>query len=233
MNNRTWHIIIAGGVLLVMLAMIFVFVSSANRRFQAAAESKTGVEAATASASDEKYCSPALKTILRRVLTSCGLVKEGAKTTSRGCQPMEAKNVAAMSAGDFNALFLPMAQRAGIVQFKTESAELDAEGQALLDKVFADQRGASYFLVVSRASPEGALEYNRALSEKRANSVLDYLKTKYNDPDLEREVGLLWLGAEFAQLDKTFCSWNRSHTEECNTRALNRSAFITWIDCHL
>jgi outer membrane protein OmpA-like peptidoglycan-associated protein len=158
---------------------------------------------------------------------------EGGGSTSRGCQPLEAKKVAAMSAGDFNALFLPMAQRAGIVQFEKDKAELDAEGQALLDKVFADQRGASYFLVVSRASPEGSVEHNRVLSEKRAGAALDHLKAKYNDPDLEREVGLLWLGEEFAQLDKTFCAWNRSHPEECDAKTLNRSAFIAWIDCHL
>lgn len=235
MNRASLNVIIAGAVLLVVSGMTAVFVHSADRRFQASAESKEEREtAALASASDEKYCSPALKTILRRVLTSCGLVKAGGTgAASRGCQPMEAKNVAAMSAGDFNALFLPMAQRAGIVQFEKDNADLDAGAQGLLDKVFTDQRGASYFLVVSRASPEGSVEHNRALSEKRANSVLDHLKNKFKDPDLEREVGLLWLGEEFAQLDKTFCTWNRSHPEQCDARTLNRSAFIAWIDCHL
>ena len=77
------------------------------------------------------------------------------------------------------------------------------------------------------------MEHNRALSEKRADAILEHLKAKYNDPDLDREVGLLWLGVEFAQLDKTFCGWNKSRTEECDTRSLNRSSFVAWIDCHL
>ena len=63
--------------------------------------------------------------------------------------------------------------------------------------------------------------------------MLEYLRTKYNDPDLEKEVGLLWLGEEFAQLDKTFCSWSRSRGDACDAKSLNRSAFLTWIDCHL
>jgi outer membrane protein OmpA-like peptidoglycan-associated protein len=237
MNKLSLNATIAGALLLLISAMTIFFVSSADRRFQAAAEGREVKEsAAVASASDEQYCSPALKTILRRVLTSCGLVKSGGAgsvSSSRGCQPLEAKNVAAMSAGDFNALFLPMAQRAGIVQFEKDNADLDAAGEGLLDKVFADQRGASYFLVVSRASPEGSVQHNRALSEKRADSVLQHLKSKFKDPDLEREVGLLWLGEEFAQLDKAFCSWNRSHPELCDSKTLNRSAFIAWIDCHL
>jgi outer membrane protein OmpA-like peptidoglycan-associated protein len=236
MNRVVMNLGIAAAVLVAVSAMTGTWVKSAGARYEAAVAAKAGKEAAAvASASDEKYCSPALKTILRRVLTSCGLVKqgEGAKASSRGCQPIEAKSVAAMSAGDFNALFLPMAQRAAIIQFDKDKAELDAAAQALLDRTFADQRGASYFLVVSRASPEGSVAHNRELSEKRANAVLDHLRAKFSDPDLEKEVGLLWLGEEFAQLDKTFCTWARSREGECDARALNRSAFIAWIDCHL
>ncbi len=164
-----------------------------------------------ASASDEGYCTGALKQILRRVLTSCGLIKGGSQ---RGCQPLQARSVAAMSGDDFNALFVPLADRAAIIQFDQDSAELDSGAIALLDKTFAAQRGASYFLVVSRASTEGALSYNRELSRKRAEAVLDHIRTKFSDPDLDQEVGLLWLGAEYAQLDKEFCQWQRSRPDE-------------------
>lgn len=69
---------------------------------------------------------------------------------------------------------------------------------------------------------------------QRANAVLGHLKSTYNDPDLEQEVGLLWLGEEFAQLDEEFCKWNRSRSDGgCNTEELNRSAFVAWIDCRL
>ena len=64
--------------------------------------------------------------------------------------------------------------------------------------------------------------------------VKSYLREKYKDPDLDHEVGLLWLGEEFAQLDKRFCEWQRSGTDSaCTSENLNRSAFISWIDCQL
>src|SRR4030042_1705020 len=115
-----------------------------------------------------------------------------------------------MSGDDVSALFLPLAERAAIIQFDQDSADLDPAAIALLDTAFADQRGASYFLVVSRASPEGPLGYNRELSRQRAEAVLDHVKFKFADPDLEQEVGLLWLGAEFAQLARDFCQWKLS-----------------------
>ena len=62
--------------------------------------------------------------------------------------------------------------------------------------------------------------------------MLDHIKSKFNDPELEQEVGLLWLGEEFAQLDREFCQWKRSRAE-CTAADLNRSAFIAWIDCRL
>lgn len=186
---------------------------------------------AIASASDEGYCSADLKKVLKRVLQSCGLLSSG---EVRGCQPLEAKSVATLAGGDFNALFLPLADRAGIIQFDQNSNELDAADAELLDRTFADQRGASYFFVVARSSPEGSELVNRALSQKRGEAVLNHLKEKFNDPDLEKEVGLLWLGEEFAQLDQEFCKWQRSGpAETCQPQDLNRSAFIAWIDCRL
>jgi outer membrane protein OmpA-like peptidoglycan-associated protein len=188
-------------------------------------------EVATASASDMGYCTGELKVILKRVLTSCGL---SAGAGSRGCQPLQARQVAAMSGGDFNALFAPLAERAAIIEFDKDSAELDVMGADLLEKAFADRRGASYFFVVSRASPEGSAEHNRDLSRRRGTAVLEHIKGKFQDPDIEQEVGLLWLGEEFAQLDQQFCQWKRSRAGgECTTADLNRSSFIAWIDCRL
>jgi outer membrane protein OmpA-like peptidoglycan-associated protein len=185
---------------------------------------------AVAAEADEQYCTPQLRTILRRVLTSCGLIGGG----GRGCQPVEARSVATMSGDDFNALFLPMRERGGIVQFGRDSAELEAPDLALVDRVFADRRGASYFFVVSRASPEGNVEHNRELSRGRAEAVMAHLRDRFHDPELDRQVGLLWLGEEFAQLDPSFCAWSRSDGEgACDPNTLNRSAFIAWIDCRL
>jgi hypothetical protein len=64
--------------------------------------------------------------------------------------------------------------------------------------------------------------------------VLDQLKTTFQDPDLEKQVGLLWLGEEYAQLGQDFCQWQRSgEAAACEPEDLNRSAFVAWIDCRL
>lgn len=220
--------------LVLVSGMVSLWVGSASARMEEAIiakESGKAPEVAVAAASDNDYCTSELKPILKRVLTSCGLLSGGA---ARGCQPMTAKSVAAMSGDDFNALFQPLADRAAILQFEKDESVLDGTSQTLLDKTFSDQRGASYFFVVSRASPEGSIAHNQELSMKRANAVLEHLKTTYNDPDLEQEVGLLWLGEEFAQLNDEFCKWNRSRADgPCTAEELNRSAFIAWIDCRL
>jgi outer membrane protein OmpA-like peptidoglycan-associated protein len=124
--------------------------------------------------------------------------------------------------------------RGGIVQFDKASADLDVSDKSLVEKLFSERRGASYFFVVSRASPEGSIQINRELSRSRAEAVMSHLQTTFNDPDLEQRVGLLWLGEEYAQLDPSFCKWERSgEAIACTPEDLNRSAFITWIDCRL
>jgi outer membrane protein OmpA-like peptidoglycan-associated protein len=221
------------GVLVVLLAVppiaTKMWIGSAEDRL-AEMTAKPTEKVATASAADVEYCNPELKRILRRVLMSCGLVGGEA---ARGCQPVQAKNVATMSGDDFNALFRPMKARGGIVQFEKDKAELDATDLALIDQVFADQKGASWFFVVSRASPEGTVTHNRDLSKGRAEAVMTHLRERFKDPDLDKEVGMLWLGEEFAQLADEFCQWNRSSAEECKADTINRSAFIAWIDCQL
>ena len=182
---------------------------------------------AVASASEDQYCTPALKQIVRRVAGACGLLEGG----GRGCKPGDAKTVAALNGADFNALFKPLAHRARIVQFDPENVELDAGAEALVDSSWSDQRGASFFFVVARASPDGDSNKNQILSQKRAEAVLDHLQVKFKDPDLKREVGLLWLGEEYAQLSQEFCEWTRSREGECTPKEINRSAFIAWIDC--
>jgi len=89
---------------------------------------------------------------------------------------------------------------------------------------------------VARASRTGTADYNRTLSHKRANSVHFFLQEQTKDPDLEKQVGMLWLGNEFAQLSKDYCDWPNSRSgnnKQCNPDAINRSAFVSWVDCRL
>jgi hypothetical protein len=221
------------GVLAVLLAIpaaaTGIWIGSADARLSELSAAP-GETPAVASAADVEYCNPELKRILRRVLMSCGLVGGDA---SRGCQPVQAKNVATMSGDDFNALFRPMKDRGGIIQYDKDKAELDPQDLALVDQVFSDQRGASWFFVVSRASPEGSVEHNRELSKARAEAVMGHLRERFKDPDLDKEVGMLWLGEEFAQLATEFCAWKRSAGGACTPEDINRSAFVAWIDCQL
>lgn len=230
----TRNLLIVGALALILLMIPVIFVSrwqsSAEARLAEAEATASDVpEVATAAEADEEYCTPELRQILRRVLTSCGLL--GA--SGRGCQPIEARNVATMSGDDFNALFLPMQGRGGIVQFDHDSAALDPADLQMVDRTFADRAGASYFFVVARTSPSGSVEHNRELSQARAEAVLAHLRDQFHDPELDQQVGLLSLGEEYAQLDPSFCSWQRSGSAECGAEELNRSAFIAWIDCRL
>ena len=225
------------GVIGTMLAvlpagLVLQWSSSAEARLEEAeAVASEAPSVAVAAEANEDYCTPDLKRVLRRVLLSCGLLGGGG---GRGCQPVEARNVATMDDDDFNALFVPMKERGGIVQFERASAELDEGSTGLVDRVFADRRGASYFFVVARASPEGSTQVNRDLSRERAEVVMNHLQETFQDPELEQEVGLLWLGEEYAQLDPSFCDWSRSGGEDaCRPEDLNRSAFVAWIDCRL
>jgi outer membrane protein OmpA-like peptidoglycan-associated protein len=216
-------------LLAIPAAVTAVWIESAQTRLAETTAAPAEL-APVATASDVGYCNPELKRVLRRVLMSCGLVGGNA---ARGCQPVQAKSVATMSGHDFNALFTPMKARGGIVEFDKDKAELDASDLALVDQVFADQRGASWFFVVARASPEGTVEHNRELSKTRAEAVMSHLRGQFKDPDLDKEVGMLWLGEEFAQLEAEFCDWKRSTGGTCHLEDLNRSAFVAWIDCQL
>ncbi len=206
---------------------IFVAVAERGAAGRMAEIGASAADVPIASAADEGYCTPQLKAIVRRVATSCGLVEGG-----RGCTPASAKNVATMSGTDFNALFKPLSTRAHIIQFDSEKTALDDPGMKEIEKVWAEKGGASFFFVVARASPDGDAEYNTQLSQQRAESVMGHLQGKFpGDEDLGK-VGLLWLGEDYAQLDKEFCSWQRSHADgTCEAKDINRSAFVAWIDC--
>lgn len=187
---------------------------------------------AVADHAEAEYCTPRFKQVLERVLHSCGLVGGEAR---RGCKPADVKSFASISDEDFNALFRPLKSRGGVILFDTGQEELDEEAKRLLAERWVDRRGARYFLVVGRASKTGTQAKNRALSHRRANSVLFHIKELSKDPEIDKKVGLLWLGSEFAQLDPDeFCAWpNSRRGEKCNDDAINRSAFASWVDCRL
>lgn len=199
---------------------------------------KTGATAAAdkpkvaiANDADAPYCTPAFKTVLERVLHACGLVGADSR---RGCQPADIKSLAQISDDDFNALFTPLKDRGAVIMFDDGSEKLDEPAKKIIEDLWIDRRGARYFFVVARASKTGTPEFNRALSHKRANSVLFLLTDKFKEPDLDKQVGLLWLGNEFAQLGKDYCDWNVSRDKKkCTPEAINRSAFVSWVDCQL
>jgi len=208
-------------------------------------------QAAVADNSEVAYCTPAFKSVLQRVLNSCGLVGSESR---RGCQPADVKTFASISDEDFNALFTPLKDRGAVILFDEGKDDLDDGAKKLLEERWQDRKGARYFFVVARASKTGTPDANRALSHRRANSVMLDLQNVFHDPDLDKQVGLLWLGNEFAQLSKDYCDWpssrdgERSETsraqggsgaqpptkkEKCSAETINRSAFVSWVDCRL
>ncbi len=128
--------ILAAVVGLVLLSiptiMVATWVSGAKARLaqSESAPVDASQRVAVAAAADEGYCNGDLRRVLRRVLQSCGLLGSGAGV--RGCQPVEARNVATMSGDDFNALFNPLAQRAGIIEFERDGSTLDQSDRDLI-----------------------------------------------------------------------------------------------------
>lgn len=228
--------VINGALFAICLSIISIStrskVISANESLKTGVPPETKVKAPTASWKESQYCTQELKDILRRVLTNCGLIGGG----RAGCQPSEVKNFAKIEGSDFNALFTPLSKRGGVILFDVGKEDLDNEGKALLERLWSDPRGAQYFFVVARASTDGPTVKNRILSQKRANSVMLFLQDRFGkiDPDIEKKVGLMWLGEEYAQLGKEFCTWQRNRQNiECKEEIINRSAVVSWIDCSL
>jgi hypothetical protein len=226
MNNSLVQLGLFIGALLVPTVMVVSGERAAAERLAGAGDEASDVP--IASAADEGYCSPQLKAIVRRVAGACGLLGDG----GRGCKPADAKNVASMSGDDFNMLFSPLAERAHIIQFDAEQTALDEKALSEVEKTWTEKGGASFFFVVSRASKDGNADFNTQLSQDRAQSVMSHLQQKFpGDEDLKR-VGLLWLGADYAQLGPEFCDWKRSRAgDDCSVKDINRSSFVAWIDC--
>lgn len=223
---------IGSGVVLLLGLILRVHgaVADAKDRLTTPEVNKPAV--AIADQSEVGYCTPRFKEVLERVLHSCGLVSgEGGR---RGCQPADVKTFASISDSDFNELFTPLKQRGAVIMFDEGKDDLDDKAKKMLEDMWFERKGARYFFVVARASKTGTVDKNRALSHRRANSVMFHLKDVSKDPEIEKIVGLLWLGNEFAQLNKDYCEWNNSRTDaKCNEEAINRSAFVSWVDCRL
>lgn len=198
---------------------------------------KTGVTeaekpaVAIANDAEASYCTPKFKEVLARVIHACGL--DGGDTR-RGCQPADVKTLASINDDDFNNLFIPLKDRGGVVMFDDGSEKLDDDAKQMLEELWIDRKGARYFFILARASKTGTPDLNRSLSHKRANSALFFIGDKFKEPDLDKQVGLLWLGNEFAQLGQDYCKWNVSRKNKaCTAEAINRSAFVSWVDCQL
>ncbi len=205
-------------------------VSAAQERLRKGVTAVDQSKVAVADDAEEAYCTPKFKEVLQRVLHACGLVSG----QRRGCKPADVQRLAAISDEEFNELFAPLEKRGGVVMFADGSDKLDEDGTKLVDELWEKRRGARYFFVVARASKTGTRKFNQALSHRRANSVKFRIEDHFNEPDLDKKVGLLWLGYDFAQLGKEYCKWNVSKPGKgCNEEAVNRSAFVSWVDCRL
>lgn len=224
---------VAAGLFALGVVLLIVFSTvrgAAERLVQPNAEKP---KVAIADNAEVGYCTPEFKKVLERVLHSCGLSDGSGR---RGCKPTDVKTFANITDSDFNALFTPLKERGGVVLFDTAKSDLDPAAQKLLEDRWTDRRGARYFFVVARASQQGSPENNRKFSHERANSVMFHIKDKLatDDPEIEKKVGMLWLGEEYAQLSKEYCSWTSSRPDKkCDEDAINRSAFVSWVDCRL
>ena len=217
--------------LLAMLLVIQSAVGGAAYRLKHPDVVAEKPQIAIADHAEVAYCTPQFKQVLQRVLHSCGLSDS---TGRRGCKPTDVKTFANISDADFNALFTPLKQRGAVILFGTGQHELDPAAKQLLEDRWLDRKGARYFFVVARASKVGSPAKNRQLSHERANSVMFHLKEIANDPQLDRKVGMLWLGEEYAQFPEEYCEWTNSKpAEKCTEQAINQSAFVSWVDCRL
>jgi outer membrane protein OmpA-like peptidoglycan-associated protein len=239
MSNDGASRIVAAMIGILATAVLLAGLSIAVRSSVAAARERlTTVEVeaekpkvAVAGHAEVAYCTPRFKEVLERVLHSCGLATGDSR---RGCKPADVKTFASINDEDFNELFTPLKSRGAVIMYDVGKEELDDKAKKLLEDRWFERRGARYFFVVARASKTGSQDKNRALSHRRANSIMYHLKEIAKDPELDKKVGLLWLGNEFAQLSKEYCTWPNSRPDtKCDEEPINRSAFVSWVDCRL
>ena len=207
-------------------------VSAAKHRLAHPEAVPEEAKAAVADHADAEYCTPQFKEVLARVVQACGL---GGQDARRGCEPVDVRSFAAISDDDFNALFDPLVKRGAIVLFDDNSDKLDDPAKKLISERWDERKGARYFFIVARASKRGAANYNEQLSQRRANSVFFHLEETSADKELDKKVGMLWLGSQYAQLKQDYCgTWTHSRPgKKCNDEAIIRSAFVSWVDCRL
>ncbi len=219
-------------LLLVMMAAVYSKVTAASARLKNPELAEEKQQVAIADHAEVEYCTPQFKKVLQRVLHSCGLSDA---TGRRGCKPTDVKTFANISDADFNALFTPLQERGAVIMFDTGKHELDDGAKKLLEDRWTDRKGARYFFIVARASKVGSSAKNRQLSHERANSVMFHIKElSPGDAELDKKVGMLWLGEEYAQFSEEYCDWTNSKpSEKCTEQAINQSAFISWVDCRL
>ena len=219
-------------LLLGMLASVYAKVTAATVALQHPEAVPERQQIAIADHAEVAYCTPQFKKVLERVLHSCGL---GDATGRRGCKPTDVKTFANISDEDFNALFTPLKARGAVILFDTGKKELDDAAKKLLEDRWTDRKGARYFFIVARASKVGSSAKNRQLSHERANSVMYQIKElSKDDSNLDKKVGMLWLGEEYAQFSEDYCAWTNSKpNDKCTEQAINQSAFISWVDCRL
>jgi len=142
-------------------------------------------ETAIASHAEAAYCTPEFKIVLQRVLNACGLVGTGSR---RGCKPADVKNIASISDADFNALFLPLKERGGIVMFDEGKDNLDAGANQMIEDRWLDRQGARYFFIVARGSKTGTIERNRVVSHKRGNPRIPTSKNRWECSGSEKNL---------------------------------------------
>src|SRR5690606_15308658 len=169
-------------------------------------EAESAPQVAVAAEAEVGYCTPRFKEVLERVLHSCGL---SGGETRRGCKPADVKTFASISDEDFNELFTPLQERGAVLRFDSGSHELDAGAKKMLEEKWFERRGTSDLFHYADISGEPQSE-------------------------LQRKVGLLWLGNEYAQLSKDYCEWPSSRPDDkCGEEPIIRSAFVSWVDCRL
>ena len=145
------------------------------------------------------------RTVLQRVLNSCGLVGSESR---RGCQPADVKTFASISDEDFNALFTPLKDRGAVIMFDEGKDDLDDDAKKLLEEKWHDRTRRSLLLRRRARVARPARRTRTARCRTAAPTAsCSTSQNSLHDPDLDKQVGLLWLGNEFAQLSKDYCDW--------------------------